>query len=43
MLQETSKFADSIDKMMRMTLNVNDEFEPDFEDFPEASESNNED
>jgi len=35
MLQETSKFADSIDRMMRATLNVNDEFEPDFEEFPE--------
>lgn len=39
MLQETSKFADSIDRMMRATLNVDDEFDPDFEDFPERSDS----
>jgi len=39
MLQETSKFADSIDKLLRNTLNVDDEFEPDFEDFPEPSEN----
>lgn len=39
MLQETSKFADSIDRMMRATLNVDDEFDPEVEEFPEASES----
>jgi len=39
MLQETSKFADSIDKLLRNTLNVEDEFEPDFEEFPEPSEN----
>ncbi|CRK86923.1 CLUMA_CG000744, isoform A [Clunio marinus] len=38
MLQETSKFADSIDRMMRLTLNVDDEFDPEFEEFPEPSE-----
>lgn len=39
MLQETSKFADSIDRMMRTTLNVADEFDPEYEDFPEAGEN----
>lgn len=39
MLQETSKFADSIDRMMRQTLNVDEGFDPEFEDFPEPSES----
>lgn len=39
MLQETSKFADSIDRMMRQTLNVDDaEFDPDFEEFPAKSD-----
>ena len=39
MLQETSKFADSIDRMMRSTLNVDEDFDPEFEEFPEPSES----
>ena len=43
MLQETSKFADSIDKMLRATLNVEDDFDPDYEEFPEPSESNSSD
>lgn len=39
MLQETSKFADSIDRMMRSTLNVDEEFDPEYEEFPEAGEN----
>lgn len=39
MLQETAKFADSIDKLMRSSLNVEGDFDPEFEDFPEPSES----
>jgi heat shock protein 90kDa beta len=35
MLQETSKFADSIDKLMRTSLNVSGDFDPEFEEFPE--------
>lgn len=43
MLQETSNFADSIDKLMRSTLNVeHEEFDPEFEEFPEASETQTE-
>lgn len=40
MLQETSKFADSIDRLMRTSLNVEEEFDPEYEEFPEAGESN---
>lgn len=43
MLQETSKFADSIDKMMRQTLNVDDEFDPEFEDFSQEPRETNDD
>lgn len=43
MLQETSKFADSIDRMMRSTLNVDDEFDPEVEEFPEANDSESSD
>lgn len=39
MLQETSKFADSIDRMMRQTLNVDEGFDPEFEEFPEPSDN----
>lgn len=40
MLQETSQFADSIDKLMRATLNVeHEEFDPEFEEFPEATQT----
>lgn len=36
MLHETSKFADSIDKLLRSSLNVEDsEFDPEIEEFPE--------
>lgn len=38
MLQETAKFADSIDRLMRSSLNVEGELDPEFEDFPEPSE-----
>lgn len=39
MLQETSKFADSIDRMMRSTLNVGDDFDAEFEEFPEPNDN----
>lgn len=39
MLQETSKFADSIDRMMRQTLNVDGGLDPEYEEFPEASDN----
>jgi hypothetical protein len=43
MLQETSQFADSIDRLMRATLNVEDEeFDPEFEEFPEAKQDTEE-
>lgn len=36
MLHETSRFADSIDKLLRTSLNVEDaEFDPEVEEFPE--------
>lgn len=40
MLQETSKFADSIDRLLRTSLNVEEEFDPEYEEFPEAGDSN---
>lgn len=39
MLQETSKFADSIDLMMRQALNLDDKAEEDFEELPEPTET----
>lgn len=39
MIQETSMFADSIDKLLRQSLNVQDaEFDPEVEEFPETTE-----
>lgn len=38
MLQETSNFADSIDRLMRKSLNVNEEFDPEYEEFPEPGQ-----
>ncbi|KAG5673569.1 hypothetical protein PVAND_003607 [Polypedilum vanderplanki] len=38
MLTETRKFADSIDKLMRQAMNLQDaEFDPEIEEFPEPS------
>lgn len=42
MLQETAKFADSIDRLMRSSLNVEGDLDPEFEDFPEPSEKTDE-
>ncbi|CAG9809039.1 unnamed protein product [Chironomus riparius] len=43
MLQETSQFADSIDRLMRTSLNVeHEEFDPEFEEFPEATQTTEE-
>lgn len=39
MLQETSRFADSIDKLMRSSLNVHDDIDPEYEEFPEPGEA----
>jgi heat shock protein 90kDa beta len=43
MLHETSRFADSIDNLMRSALNVADaEFDPEYEDFPEKAQTSEE-